>query len=162
MTCQTAVSYGEALAHDQAYPGDPWVLRNSSGAPIKDRNYSTNYYANVGSASYRQRTLNRVLGSLKAHAGWSGVLFDHSDPGYYNGNGTTIYATAPSPAYPTNSSWQTAMKGLLDAIGAPIRSQGFYVAGNASVVSDTDGSLTRAWWTSIAPDVDGFFQEYFE
>jgi hypothetical protein len=162
VACQTAVSYGEALTHDQANPGDRWVLRNPSGAPIKDRNYSHNYYANVGSASYRQRALNNVLASLKAHAGWSGVLFDHSDPGYYNSNGTPIYATAPSPAYPTNSSWQTAMKGLLDAIGAPMRAQGFYVAGNASVVGDTDGSLTRTWWTTIAPDFDGFFQEYFE
>ena len=54
------------------------------------------------------------------------------------------------------------MQGLLDAIGAPVRSQGFYVSGNASVVNDLDGSLTKAWWTSIAPDFDGFAQQYFE
>ena len=102
VTCSTAVSYGEALAHDQANPGDRWILRDSSGNPINDRAYTNKYYANVGSASYRQRALNNVLRSLKAHAGWNGVLSDHSDPGYYNGNGTTIYATPPRrPTRPT-------------------------------------------------------------
>ena len=97
VSCQTAISYAEALAHDQANPGDRWVLRDSSGNPIYNRSLHERVYANVGSASYRQAALNHLLGSLRSHAGWNGVFFDESDACYYNDTGTRSTATPPRP-----------------------------------------------------------------
>ena len=38
--CRTGITYQQAAAHDSANPGDPWILRDSSGKPIPNRSYA--------------------------------------------------------------------------------------------------------------------------
>jgi hypothetical protein len=162
-TCPTAVGFSEALAHDQANPSDPWILRDAAGNPIGYRAYPGEVYANPGSASYQLRAGQNLIRSLTASTPhWNGVNLDDVERNYYNSAGNPIHGTAPSPSYPTNESWYPAAKSLFTSVGSHLRQQGFYVAGNAAVAADATSVATQAWWTDLASAFDGFTQEYFE
>ena len=143
-TCPTAVSFNEALAHDQANPSDPWILRDAAGNPIGYRGFPNEVYANPGSASYQLRARTNMLRSLTASTpDWSGVNLDNVERNFYNSAGATIHGSAPSPAYPTNASWYPAVKSLFVSVGSYLRQQGFYLAGNAAVSGDATGAQTQ-------------------
>ena len=74
-TCSSAITYQQALAHDSAYPNDPWVLKNSSGASIVAPAYKNSHLANVGSASYQKQWLANVTRVIKKF-GFDGVYID--------------------------------------------------------------------------------------
>ena len=74
-TCRSAITYQQALAHDSAYPNDPWVLRNSAGVSIVSPAYPAAHLANVGSASYQQQWIANVAGVIKKY-GFDGVYID--------------------------------------------------------------------------------------
>ena len=115
VTCPTAVSFGEALAHDQAYPGDRWILRDSSGQPdhlqgLPGRGATPIVglgLLSVAGAQQRPR-------SLTAHAGLERRPVRPRRPRTTTTRpGRRSTALAPSPTYPTNASWYPAMKALL-------------------------------------------------
>ena len=161
--CTTAVGFSEALAHDQANPSDPWILRDAAGNPIGYKGYPSEFYANPGSVSYQLQARTNLLRSLTASTPrWDGVNFDNVERNFYNSAGATIHGSAPSPTYPTNASWYPAVKSLFVSVGSYLRQQGFYVAGNAAVSGDTTGAETQLWWSDLASSFDGYTQEYFE
>jgi hypothetical protein len=162
-TCTTAVSFNEALAHDQANPSDRWILRDAAGNPITYKGYPNEVYANPGSASYQLRARQNMLRSLTASPPhWDGVNLDNVERNFYNPAGATIHGSAPSPTYPTNASWYPAVKSLFVSVGSYLRQQAFYVAGNAAVAADTTGAQTQASWSDLAGAFNGYTQEYFE
>jgi hypothetical protein len=125
-TCTTAVGFNEALAHDQANPSDPWILRDAAGNPIGYKGYPSEFYANPASASYQLQARSNLLRSLTASTPrWDGVNLDNVERNFYNSAGNTIHGTAPSPTYPTNASWYPAVKSLFTSVGSYLRQQGF-------------------------------------
>ena len=149
--CASAVSYQQALAHDQANPSDPWLLYSSAGVAQTMPSYPDSYLMNVGSASLQRQWASLVASKAKS-LGFDGVYID-SVLGM-------IYAS--SALYPTASAWETAMRSWVAYVGPSLKSQGLYVLTNTFKGGDNDGSLDIAWWTSLAPYVSGLQSEYFE
>ena len=149
--CASAVSYQQALAHDQANPSDPWLLYSSAGVAQTMPSYPDSYLMNVGSASLQRQWASLVVSKAKS-LGFDGVYID-SVLGM-------IYAS--SALYPTASAWETAMRSWVAYVGPSLKSQGLYVLTNTFKGGDNDGSLDIAWWTSLAPYVSGLQSEYFE
>ena len=147
--------------HDNANPGDPWMLRDLTGQPIHSRFYASDYYANIASASFRKRVVSNLLAAIK-NTRFDGFFFDEIGPLYYNYLGNPVYANAPSPTFPDNASFQRAIQGFMDYVGPSIKSQGLYVGINGAVSAGSDGIQTTAWWEAVGKDVDGLSVEFFE
>ena len=161
-TCPTAVSFNEALAHDQANPSDPWILRDAPGTRSgtgASRTRCTRIRARPATSCGHAELLRSLTASTPD---WSGVNLDNVERNFYNSAGNTIHGSAPSPAYPTNASWNPAVKSLFVSVGSYLRQQGFYLAANAAVAGDATGEQTQLWWSDLASAFDGSTQEYFE
>jgi len=161
-SCATLVDYAEALAHDNANPGDKWLLRDASGNPIHDLSYTSNYLLNIGSASYQQRALANALATIQNPTpDFDGIEFDNTNPsvGYRLPSGIQAYVNG---TLLTDSLWKSSMVKFLSSVGGGLRAKGYYVAVNGGVSGDTNGSLLNSWWTTIGPYVNGLETEYFE
>ena len=155
-TCRSAITYQQALAHDSAYPNDPWVLRNSAGASITAPAYPNAHLANVGSASYQQQWITNVVAVIKKY-GFDGVYID-SVLGQISGWSGGVMPTK----YPSETAWEGAMKSFVTAVGPAVKAQGLYVLANAYKAGPNDGSANIAWYRTIAPYLSGLQAEYFE
>jgi hypothetical protein len=140
-----------------------WLLKDANGnyVPYGD-GYS--YLADVGNRSYQRAWISALTSILASDPGIDGVMID-------NVTGSLI---APSAAYPDDASYRAAMKSFVDAVGKGLRAKGRYVAVNASMFDGAtanwrelygntcDGSQTLWWFQQLAPDVNGFVNEYWE
>ena len=162
-TCPTAVSFNEALAHDQANPSDPWILRDAAGNPIGFRGFPNEVYANPGSASYQLRARTNMLRSLTASTPrWDGVNLDNVERNFYNSAGKRSTAPRPRRSIRRTRAGTVAARSLFASVGSYLRQQGFYLAANAAVAGDATGEETQLWWSDLASAFDGYTQEYFE
>ncbi len=155
-TCRSAITYQQALAHDNAYPNDPWVLRNSSGASITAPAYPNAHLANVGSASYQQQWIANVASVIKKY-GFDGVYID-SVLGQISGWSGGVMPSR----YPSEDAWEDAIQSFVAAAGPALKNQGLYVLANAYKAGPNDGSANVAWYRAIAPYLSGIQAEYFE
>ncbi len=155
-TCRSAITYQQALAHDNAHPDDPWVLRNASGASIVAPSYPNAHLANVGSASYQQQWIANVASVIKKY-GFDGVYID-SVLGQISGWSGNVLPSR----YPSEAAWEGAIKSFVAAVGPALKNQGLYVLANAYKAGPNDGSANIAWYKSIAPYLSGIQAEYFE
>ena len=138
-SCPTVVGYAEALAHDNANPSDRWLVRDASGNPIHDKSYTSDYFVNVGSASYQQRALTYLLATIQNPSpDFDGISFDNTNPAYlYRTGGIQGYVNG---TLLSDSLWQTSMVNFLKYVGGGLRGKGYYVAANGGVSGDNDGA----------------------
>jgi hypothetical protein len=160
-SCGSLVDYAEALAHDNANPGDKWLVRDASGNPMRDPHATSSYFMNMGSASYQQRALTNALATIQNPTpDFDGIEFDNVNPAYgYRTGGIQGYVNG---TLLTDSLWKTSMVNFLRYVGGGLRGKGYYVAVNGGVSADPNGSLLSSWWKTIAPYVNGVGIEYFE
>jgi Hypothetical glycosyl hydrolase family 15 len=154
-TCQTAITYEQAQAHDAANPGDPWILRDSSGQPIPQRSFAHIWLANVGSASYQQQWVTNAIGADK-RLGYNGTFIDNVL--------ADVSSWAPAGVFPTlyrsDAAWQTVMVKFIAFVGPQLKAQGLYVRATAG--KKTGSAAYKTWFQTIAPYVNGLENEYFE
>jgi len=155
-TCDTGITYQQAVAHDASSPNDPWVLRNSSGNSIVAPAYPNLHLANVASASYQRQWLSNVVTAEKKY-GYDGVFLD-SVLGAITGWSGGVVPTL----YPSDSAWESAMKSFVAANGPALKAQGFYVLANAHKAGANDCSVECAWWQALAPYVNGLVAQTWE
>jgi hypothetical protein len=154
-TCVSGITYEQALAHDAANPGDPWVLRDASGKSIVRPSASYLHLANVGSASYQRQWLTNVLNAY-ARLGFDGPYLDDllaQVSGWSNG----VYPTL----YPSDSAWETAMTSFIAYVGPQLKGRGKYVLANTYKFGPADGSATVAWWKKVGSYVSAMQREYW-
>src|SRR5919108_3448049 len=154
-TCLSGITYDQALAHDAAHPDDPWLLRDTAGNSIVNPHNTYLHLANVGSRSYRRQWLQQVA-TAETRLGFDGVSIDDvlaQVSGWSGGAYPTLY--------PSDSAWETAMKGFVAYVGPRLKSQGLYVLASAYKGDAADGSTTVSWWKAIGGDVSGLLREYW-
>jgi Hypothetical glycosyl hydrolase family 15 len=149
----TGVPYTQAVAND-------WLLKDSSGALLTNKSYTSNYVGDVGSSGYQQAWITNVLAYLGAHPGVDGVFIDD-----------VLYDLKPlagteAAKYPTQPQWAAATLSFVKAIGTALQAHGYYVAINASgyIPGDTnsnDGTNTITFWKQLGPYVNGLMNEYY-
>ena len=156
-TCRSAITYQQALAHDSAYPNDPWVLRNSSGRVDGGAGLSDAHLANVGSASYQKQWLANV------DRGDQEVRLRRRLHRQCAGADLRAGRVASMPTlYPSEAAWEGAMRSFVAAVGPQLKAQGLYVLANAYKAGPNDGSALIDWYKTIAPYLSGLQSEYFE
>ena len=150
----TGVPYSQAAANG-------WLLTDSSGNLLVNRQTSGNYVGDVGSSAYQQAWITNVLSYLSSHPGVDGVCIDD-----------VLYDLTPmtgveAAKYPTQQQWAAATLSFVAAVGNALHAKGYYVAVNASGYipgdpnSDT-GSNTVSWWQQLGPYVDGLINESYQ
>ena len=131
--------------------------RDSAGKPIAAGSYGQIYLANVGSASYQRQWATNVIGAAK-RGGFDGTNLDNVSANISTWPGWPgVYPTL----YPSDSAYEPAMKSFMAYVGPQQKAQGLYVRASAGKRGPSDGSATKAWWTTLAPYVSGFLVEYF-
>jgi hypothetical protein len=149
--CDTGITYAQAVAHDNASPNDPWILRDRDGHPMTG-GYPDNYLGDVGSASFQTRWIANVSAVLRTNH-LSGVFIDNvlgDLSGWSQGRFPVKYAN--------DSAWEGAMTSFVRHVGTALRRQGFFVAVNAYKPYPDDAS----WWRRIAPYTSALTTEYWQ
>lgn len=146
----TGIPYAEAQRHG-------WLLKNSAGNQLVNRRYPSNYIGDVGSPAYQHAWIESVSQTLHKN-GDDGVFIDD-----------VLYDLEPltgteAAKYPTRQQWAAAMLSFVKAVGAALRSQGYYVLLNASgyIPGDArsdDGTTTVAWWKELGHYTNGLMNE---
>jgi hypothetical protein len=137
-----------------------WLLEDRAGDLLVNRNYPSNYVADVGDPAYQRAWLDRVSRILRRD-GDAGVFLDD-----------VLVDLAPlagteAAKYPTARQWATAQLSFVRTVGDGLRAEGYYVLVNASAYvpgsqAANDGSGTIAWWRRLAPHVSGLADEYYQ
>jgi hypothetical protein len=137
-----------------------WLLKDASGNRLVNRDYPSDYVADVGNRGYQQAWLQNVLQFLRAHHD-DGVMIDDvlAD--------LTTLAGTEAAAYPTQQAWASAQLSFVRAVGPALRRAGYYVLVNATGYVPGDlqsntGASTVSWWRALAPYVSGMMNEYYE
>lgn len=149
----TGVPYEVARRHG-------WLLEDRAGHLLVNRNYPSNYVADVGNPAYQRAWLDRVSRILRRN-GDRGVFLDD-----------VIVDLAPlagteAAKYPTARQWAKAQLSFVRTVGDGLRAEGYYVLVNASAYvrgsrAANDGSGALAWWRRLAPHVSGLADEYYQ
>jgi hypothetical protein len=137
-----------------------WLLKDSSGNLLINRDYSNNNIGDVGSSGYQQAWLNGVSNYLAANH-CSGVFIDdvqHSEAGITN---------AWAAKYPDVTSWDNAMVNFLQNVTAALKAQGYYVLLNAAGripgdSSSDNGTQDVVWWQMVGPYASGLMNEFWQ
>ena len=153
LLCSSPVSYQQALAHDAANPMDRWLLTTADGASATMNGYPSSHLVDVGSANFRSAWA-RIAGTRVRTLGFDGIYMD-------NVLGRISETGSAPTAYPSDATWQRAMRGFVAYVGPRLRARGLYVMANAFESGPNDGSNDIAWWRSIAPYVSGLQSEYW-
>jgi Hypothetical glycosyl hydrolase family 15 len=137
-----------------------WLLKDRDGNLLVNRNYPTNYVADVGSAAYQRAWLDHVSGILRRD-GDDGIFLDDVLVDL------APLAGAEAAKYPTAQQWARAQLSFVRAIGDGLRAEGYYVLANASAYvpgapGSSNGSATISWWRRLAPHVSGLADEYYQ
>ena len=117
--CGTGVTYQQA---DSQHP--EWFLQNKQGARIRFSDYADLWAMDVGSASYQAQWADNVINEVQRD-GWDGVFLDDTN--------TTMkyhYSVSNIAKYPSDSSWQSATRSALAAIGPRIQAAGHLAIAN--------------------------------
>jgi hypothetical protein len=150
------ITYQEAQSHDRRSPGDPWVLKSSSGQSLINPHWPHSHLANVGSISYRRVWAKRTVSAAR-RGGFDGVMIDNV-LGAIGG-----WTGGPLPTmYPSEGAWEKAMRGFIRFVGPTLTARGLYVVANSFRMGSNDGSADVAWWRSIARYVNGLKAEFWE
>jgi len=147
------VTFDAALAHDNANPGDLWLIRDSAGNP-KLRS-TTGYLLNLASASLRTQAKTNLMAIINAYA-VDGFFFDDV-------NGQISDLITLPPGY-TNATWTDLMIDWMDDVQDFLRSQGVYCLMNAGMSANPNvpenPAGDSAYWPRVAPHADGIMVEY--
>jgi len=154
--CASGITYQEAVAHDEGNPADPWLLRDAAGKSLTAPAYPHSHLANVGSSSYQQQWLRNVTGALARYK-LNGVYIDS-----VLGTITGWSGGAVPTKYPTDASWEAAMRSFMAAVGPALKRKNLYVLVSAYKAGTNDSSTVVPWWQTIAPYVNGLQSEYWE
>ncbi len=143
----SGVNFDEA---DAANPG--WFLKNSSGQRFTWSSYSFLWAADVGDAGYQQRWGDNVVAELQAN-GWDGVFMDDV-------NATIKYHYTPSAVakYPTDASYQAAMRSMVAAVGPRVRAAGKLAFANMLFAEYP--SQSRDWLQFLDGGMDEMFGKW--
>ena len=151
-----AITYQRALAHDARHPGDPWILKDASGKSLVSPYHRQDHLANVGSRSYQREWVRRAAAAAR-RGKFDGVMIDNVTAR------VSDWTHGPYPTlYPTNESWERAMRSFVRFAGPALRARGLYVLTNAFKGGPSDGSADVAWWKWVARYVDGLMAEFWE
>jgi hypothetical protein len=145
----SGVGYKQALANG-------WLLKDASGNYLTPAAGDFHWFGDVGDPNYQKAWVDNVSTFLLAHHA-DGVFIDNvlcQFGGLDNG-------VLPAK-YPTDAAWANAQVAFLAAIYPAMHAKGLYVSVNAYCYGPDDGSANTAWWTRIAPYVDGELTESFE
>jgi Hypothetical glycosyl hydrolase family 15 len=151
-----AITYQRALAHDDSHAGDPWVLRDASGKSLVSPYHRQNHLANLGSTSYQREWVNRVAAAAR-RGNFDGVMIDNMTAR------VSDWTRGSYPSrYPSNESWESAMRRFIRFVGPALRTRGLYVLANTYKGGPSDGSADVAWWSWVAHYVNGLMDEFWE
>lgn len=106
----SGVSYGEA---NPTHP--EWFLKEANGSRIAERNYAYLWMANIGNPGYQKAWTTNVLHVLESGP-WDGVFMDETNP-TASADVTPVSRIA---AYPTDASYQRAVRSMLSYAGPQI------------------------------------------
>lgn len=136
-----------------------WLLKDSAGNLLLNRQYPSNYIGDVGNPAYQHAWLESVLRILLKN-GDDGVFIDD-----------VLYDLKPlagteAAKYPTQQDWAAATLSFVKAVGTALRSRGYYVALNASGyipgnANSDDGINTITFWKELGPYAEGLMNEYY-
>ncbi len=145
----SGVGYKQALANG-------WLLKDSSGNYLKPAAGDFHWFGDIGDPNFQKAWVDNVSTFLIAHHA-DGVFIDNVLCQFGGLTGGVLPAK-----YPTDASWADAQVAFLAAIGPAMHAKGLYVSVNAYCYGPDNGSANTAWWTRIAPYVDGELTESFE
>lgn len=157
----SGILYNEALVHDQANPGDKWILTTDGSTPISNfYGYTGIYGGNIAKTSFRQKWVANVLEQLHAQTEWNGVFIDNVVI-----NTSTSVGNGWPYELPTQTAWTNAMLGFIEYVAGALRAEGYLFGCNANYWVGGDGSSdsgvgTIGWWQQLAPYVDYLYSEY--
>jgi hypothetical protein len=136
-----------------------WLLKDRAGNLLINRHYPANYIGDVGNPAYQRAWLEGV----------SRILRNNRDDGIFIDD--VLYDLEPlagteAAKYPTQQQWAAATLSFVKAVGNALRSEGYYVALNASgyVRGDSNsnnGTNTVVWWKELGPHVNGLMNESY-
>jgi hypothetical protein len=140
----TGVGYCEAKSHPE------WFLTDTSGRRFEYSGYLGHWQMDVGNPEYQRRWGDNVIASAKA-GGFDGVLMDNALFGcetYHDGR-------CPK-AYPTDTAFQAAYKGMFTALRPR-----FAAAGILTVANLANARLYPGVWDAYTEHLDGGFDEWW-
>jgi hypothetical protein len=152
--CPVGVTYDEARRNG-------WVLTTTSGAELVPRAYPSYRLVDVGNRAFQDRWAGNVARYLH-RTGAKGVFIDQVLAS------VTSWSGGEAPAkYPTDAAWEEAMASFVRTVGSTLKAKGFYVLASAHKYIANDhrsdsGELEAAWWTRLAPYVNGLLCEYWQ
>ena len=133
VSCQTR---GQLRRGARARPGEPArpldparLVRQPDLRPQLHERVTTPTSARPPTARRRSTT---CWAASEGHAGWNGVFFDESDARLLQQHRQADLRRRRLAHLPDQLELADGDEGLLDVVGAGIRGQGFYVAGNAA------------------------------
>jgi Hypothetical glycosyl hydrolase family 15 len=149
----TGVPYAEARRRG-------WLLRDRAGNLLLNRRYASNYIGDVGNPAYQHAWVENVRHILRRN-GDDGVFIDD-----------VLYDLKPltgteAAKYPRQKQWANATLSFVKAVGTALRSDGYYVALNASgyitgdTTRDANGTNTITFWKELGPYAAGLMNEYY-
>jgi hypothetical protein len=117
------------------------------------------YLSNVGNAGFQNEFRNHLATRIAAIPGADGFFFDNIELNY------TSFGVPAAQEYPIDATthrspgWEAAYKSFLINVAVPLRSQGYYITGNAfgwcaSCAGANNGDLNAAWWRYLT-DANG-------
>lgn len=118
---------------------------------VSESGFPTQYMMDYGNAGYQRAWLSAVKADAQAH-GWSGVLADNaiSKAAEYGRNGNPA-----SPRYPSDSSAQAAMAGMLSVVGPGLTGAGISIVPNLGY-----NNLYPGLWAAWLQNVSGLMDEW--
>lgn len=148
----TGVPYAEARRRG-------WLLKDGAGNLLVNRRYPSNFIGDVGNPAFQRAWVESVERILRKN-GDDGVFIDD-----------VVYDLEPlagteAAKYPTKKQWAAATFSFVKAVGTALRSNGYYVALNASGyipgdASSDGGTRTITWWEELGPYANGLMNEYY-
>ena len=130
-----------------------WLLRDAAGEQLVNVQYPTSHIGDVGSDAYRSEFARRV-GNYAVSVGVDGVYIDDVVADI-----STLSGRYPAK-YPNQASWEDAMAGFVQVVGAALKARGLYVLVNArngcrGTPAPTTDRSTRAGGNASVPQSVG-------
>ena len=123
-SCGAGVTLAQAQAHDAAFPGDPWILRDAAGNPV--RTPASPIFGSGTLARPPTDNSGSRTSSTRCRLGWSGVSMDDV-LAQISGWSKGVYPKL----YPSDAAWESAMAGFMAYVGPQLKSRGKYVLAGA-------------------------------
>jgi hypothetical protein len=132
-----------------------WILKDTAGNVMHASGFG-NYFGDIGAPGFQQAWATNVINFLTAHHA-DGVFIDNVLCSITGLSGGAVPAK-----YTSDAAFANAYISFLSYIGPALQSKGFYVSANTYCSGPSDMSANNAWWTRVAPYINGLMNEVFE